>query len=403
MRPPTVFINGRFLAQRVTGVQRFAAEILRALDDLLVSATDWKQGSVVVLAPKGARPVRLRAIGFHQIGSVSGHAWEQCVLPLATGRSPLLSFGPTGPLAKRAQVVTIHDAAVHAVPAAYGTAFRTWYKVLLPIIVRRSPRVMTVSEFARGELVRYFGADEGKIRVTGEGWQHMDRLASDDRILARNGLRRGRYFLAVSSSTASKNFAVIARALPMLPADVVVAVAGATDPRLFAASGVPVHPGMVPLGYVRDEELRALYENATAFVFPSLYEGFGLPPIEAMALGCPVICSNAASIPEVCGAAPLYFEPSDAAALAALMRQLVSEPGLRESMIGRGRERLSAHSWKSAAATYLALIREWTQGETEIPRAESRGAASSAAESSRALQSWRLCNVVANERSFTAT
>jgi glycosyltransferase involved in cell wall biosynthesis len=357
----TIFINGRFLEQRVTGVQRFAFEVLSALDELLDAEPASTPCSIVVLAPHGARPVALRRICVRHVGPLHGHAWEQCTLPAVTRGAPLLGFGPTGPLAQRNQVVTIHDAAVRAVPASYGKRFRALYEVLLPALVRRSEVVMTVSEFSKSELIRHFAARPGQLRVTGEGWEHILRVEPDPRILTKHGLERHKYLLAVSSITPSKNFAVIARALARLPRDsgVQVAVAGAVDPRMFADARVPRREAMRWLGYVTDGELRALYANAAAFVFPSLYEGFGLPPLEAMALDCPVLASNAAALPEVCGDAALYFSPSDEVALAVLMARMTSDEAVREGLIGRGRQRLLSYGWKRAASVYLSLIRDW--------------------------------------------
>jgi glycosyltransferase involved in cell wall biosynthesis len=359
----TIFINGRFLEQRVTGVQRFAFEVLSALDELLDADPALAPGPIVVLAPHGARSLALRRICLRHVGPLHGHGWEQCTLPAVTRGAPLVGFGPTGPLAQRDQVVTIHDAAVRAVPGSYGKRFRALYGVLLPALVRRSEVVMTVSEFSKGELIRHFAARPGQLRVTGEGWEHVLRVEPDARILAKHSLEPHKYLLTVSSITPSKNFAVIARALTKLPKDsgVQVAVAGAVDPRMFTEARVPRLKAMRWLGYVTDEELRALYTNAAAFVFPSLYEGFGLPPLEAMALDCPVVASNAAALPEVCGDAALYFSPSDEAALAELMARVMSDEAVRESLISRGRRRLLSYGWKKAASTYLALMRNWTE------------------------------------------
>src|SRR5262245_13907749 len=110
----TVFVNGRFLTQRVTGVQRFAVEVLAALDELLCETP--RGYSLCVLAPPDTPPPPLRAIGFRCVGRLRGQAWEQGTLQWATRGAPLLGFGPTGPLAKRDQVVTMHDAATRAVP-----------------------------------------------------------------------------------------------------------------------------------------------------------------------------------------------------------------------------------------------------------------------------------------------
>ena len=146
------------------------------------------------------------------------------------------------------------------------------------------------------------------------GWENARVAPGTDEaaVLRRHGLVAGGYLLAVSSPQQSKNFGLIARALAMLGDEPLppVAVAGAADSRIYqAAEAVP--GALKWLGFVPDEELNVLYRHAQWFIFPSLYEGFGLPPLEAMANGCPVLAADAASIPEVCGDAALYFDPRD--------------------------------------------------------------------------------------------
>ena len=113
---------------------------------------------------------------------------------------------------------------------------------------------------------------------------------------------------------------------------------------------------IIQLGNVDDAELTHLYQHAYAFVYPSLYEGFGIPPLEAMALSCPVICSNAASLPEVCGDAALYFQPLDTSALKNALIQIAEEPAVRQALISKGLKRISVFSWKSSASELYKLI-----------------------------------------------
>jgi glycosyltransferase involved in cell wall biosynthesis len=226
-------------------------------------------------------------------------------------------------------------------------------------LTARTDNVMTVSQFSKAELVRCFGARPSAIRVSGEGWQHVRRQPADLSILERHGLHAGRFVLAVSSATPHKNFGVITRALARLPGEgIVLAVAGGDAPGVFADLSLEQRSAVKRLGYVTDGELRALYESAALFVFPSLYEGFGIPPLEAMAHGCPVLASNAAAIPEVCGDAALYFAPQDEAALAYWITRLLREPALRASLRAKGSKQLTKHSWDEAARRHLELLRE---------------------------------------------
>jgi glycosyltransferase involved in cell wall biosynthesis len=327
-----VYINGRFLCQRMTGVQRYAFETLLALDGLLAAEGDVGIEFMLV-APAGTSPPQLSNIGFVSGGLGAGHLWEQTWLPWVTRDGLLLSFAATGPILRRSQVVTMHDAIVYAVPEAYDWRFRLWYRALMPVLARRVRYVVTVSEFSKRELVHYLRVPGERFWVIGNGWQHLQRLRSSSAALARHGLVARGYLLAVSSPSEHKNLAVIARALVKLPElGVDVVVVGAVASHVFSHSGT-VHSARLKLiGHVDDDELRGLYEGAAAFLFPSRYEGFGIPPLEAMAAGCPVIASNAAAIPEVCGAAALYFNPDDADELARRIEQLLSNEDARAAL-----------------------------------------------------------------------
>jgi glycosyltransferase involved in cell wall biosynthesis len=353
---PTIYVNGRFLTQKVTGVQRYAREVLSALDALVASSAP-EDFELEVLAPPGTVAPELRAIRFRAVGPLRGNLWEQLTLPVLARKGLLWSFAATGPLVTARQVVTLHDAAVHAIPEAFTPSFRAWYRVLFRVLAARVPLVLTVSEFSRGEIVRYFGCDDSKIRVMLEGWQHLRRVPADEGVLERHGLRRGRYVLAVSSPTPNKNFKLIVEAVRSLPAvDFDVAIAGSLDARVFGGGGAPKAPFVKYLGYVSDAELRALYENAGLFAYPSLYEGFGIPAVEAMASGCAVIASNSASLPEVCGDGARYVSPHDAAGLARAIEELMQDEPERQRLAERGRQIAARYSWDGAARRNLAAM-----------------------------------------------
>lgn len=356
---PTVFINGRFLTQRVTGVQRYALEALLALDRRLHSGLEGADLSCVLLGPPGTSPPPLQAIQFRNVGHLRGNAWEQLSLPRATRGELLFSFSATGPLVKRRQMVTIHDAAVYAVPQAFSLRFRSWYKLLLGQLGPRVPLVLTVSNFSKSELTRHFGCDAERVRVTTEGFEHILRQNPDPRVLEKHRLRSKRYVLAVSSRTPNKNFGLIIQAVQRLAQpDFEVVVAGGFDSRVFEGVRLPELPFLRSVGYVTDAELRALYEHAALFVYPSLYEGFGIPAIEAMACGCPVVASNAASVPEVCGDAAVYVSPDDADGLARTIERLMTDPAERERLAQVGQSWVQRYTWDESARLNAAYMRE---------------------------------------------
>jgi len=356
--PIKITINGRFLTQSVTGVQRYAIELIQALDALLASGEiDRTRYAVEIVAPPGARALNVRHITVRHGGVLRGHLWEQFELPWLARDSLLVNLCNTAPIAKVNQVVTIHDAAVRAVPHAYGRMFRAWYRLLLPWIARMSKRVFTVSQFSKSELIRWFAMPEKKCVVISEGKEHIESVKSDNGILTRFGLIDKPFVLAVSSLSPNKNFRAIVEALQWL-GDVQfdLVIAGGTNPRIFADSTQLLPDFVKHVGYVSDGELKALYEHASCFIYPSLYEGFGLPPLEAMTCGCPVIVSNRASLPEVCGDAALYCDASDSRSIADQIVRLMGDAELRASLRERGLKRAGGFSWERCARETWQVI-----------------------------------------------
>lgn len=359
--PHHIYINGRFLTQPVTGVQRYAAEVVKAMDRALLDAPDAQPPMrFTLLVPNApAAPLALEAIEVVQAGRLKGHLWEQLELPFFTRDGWLLSLGNTGPAFKRRQIVTIHDAAFKSVPAGYSFAFRTVYSTLLPLLSRSAARVFTVSAFSSGELQKWFGVPERKIRVVIEGREHFERIVPDPSIHERFRITPRGYVLAVSTLNPNKNFRLVVRAVELLKdSGIEVVIAGGADPRIFASDASKFPDYVKHIGYVQDAELKALYEGAICLIYPSLYEGFGLPPLEAMTCGCPVIASREASLPEVCGQAALYCDAHDAEDLAAKIRLITSDRELEARLREEGTRRSRQFSWTNAAADHLAELRQ---------------------------------------------
>ena len=367
MAPATqIIVNGRFLTRPVTGVERFASEILLALDRL-ISEGSVSLPPVEIALPPDAKPgLEFQNFAYRTIGRRQGHLWEQLDLPAACRGKFLLNLCNTGPVSVTDQAVVVHDAAVFAVPHAYGLGFRLAYRLLHGALARRAKHVWTVSEFSKRELQRYLPLAGKPMVVLPEGGEHVLKVRPDESILDRVALRARPFVLAVSSAQPAKNFGLLVKALEGRgdPGFDVV-VAGGTNPAIFSDKGQVLPNYVKHVGYVSDAELACLYKNASCFVFPSVYEGFGIPPLEAMSLGCPVVASTAASIPEVCGDAASYFDPYDPAALYSALSAVMSDPRLRDQLQCNAKRRGEYWNWTRAAHSLAQALGRAVGGQHE--------------------------------------
>lgn len=320
-----IYINGRFLTQRITGVQRYALEITKALDNLISKDTAFQKHEYIVIAPKNVLyKVKLKNMSFVQRGILKGHLWEQFELPVYSRDGFLMNFCNCAPLIKRNQTVTIHDAAVSAVPHAFSLAFRTWYKMMFMWLGRSLKQIFTVSEFSKKELHKYYGIPLNKIHVTYNGIDHIKNLEVDEGIIDREDLKEKKYVLAVSSMNPSKNFSLVLDVARLMP-DVEFIIAGGSNTKVFKSAGLDVPCNARFIGYVSDEELMALYRYASVFVYPSLYEGFGIPPLEAMMCGCPAVVSDIEVFHEIYGDSVEYCDCYSVNLWANLLNEIVNK------------------------------------------------------------------------------
>jgi len=356
---PKIAINGRFLTQKLVGVQRFATETTKALDRLLGDpAYAALRGNIEIVAPRAAQAFDLEYIPVRRCGFLRGYAWEQIEFPLHSAGSLRLNLCILGPVAVRRQIVVFHDATVRAMPDTFSWKFRAVYNTLMPMLMR-SDCVAAVSDFSRHEIGKYYGADIARMPVCHEGGDHILAAPADRSVLERIGAAGRPYFLGVGVFSSNKNMKLALDAfLQSGLDDTLLVLTGSPDPHSAIYSAVVSDKRVRLAGYVTDAQLRALYENALALVFPSTYEGFGLPPLEAMQAGCPVVISPQPALVEVGGNAVLKCAMHDVAGLTDLMRQLHGDATLRARLKTAGLERAGRFTWKRTAQTLLDLCLE---------------------------------------------
>ena len=345
-----VYINGRFLVQPLSGVQRFATEVTVALNRVWPESVPYHPQLLV--PPQAGTPIKL-PLKTSEVGRYRGQIWEQIELPrYVQRRSILINLGNTAPIFVRRQIVVIHDTGIFTQPKAYSWKFKLWYRFLQKVLTLNGSRIVTVSEFSKSELVRFLGVHASAVDVVPEGADHMQRVTTDNSVLQMHGLQAGRFVLAVGNLSAHKNLSALNETARMLAErDMTLVVTGGFDSSVFQ-KGTALPSPATYVGRVSDEQLSALYRAAACFVFPSLYEGFGLPAIEAMSCGCSVVASAIPALGEVCGEAALYADPADPEDIARQVMRLVNDAELQTEM----RHKASiVYTW-DAAASALALV-----------------------------------------------
>ncbi|RDC55833.1 glycosyltransferase family 1 protein [Pedobacter chinensis] len=351
-----VVINGRFLTGPQTGVQRTAHEMVVALDELIGSDEISQTQISFVLLYNGSikNPIALKHIVLKRKGFLKGNLWEQLELPIYSFGCLLVNMCTIAPLFKRRQIVFIHDVSFLVNKDFFSRGFRFWYTMAIPLLGKLAKAIVTVSMFSKKELVDLAGVDPQKITVIYNAAEHMLRFEAPNLHFMDKINKLKPYCLAVSSLGANKNFKGLTMAMK--------GMAMGKYQLVIAGGGVSALNNELPnedanyLGFVSDEELVYLYRNAALFIFPSFYEGFGIPPLEAMLLGCPVIAANTSSMPEVLGHACAYLDPYNPAIMRKNIFELINDPHRLESLKQKGYGQVAKYSWQKSALQLYDLI-----------------------------------------------
>ena len=291
------------------------------------------------------------------VGHRRGQLWEQLDLPAASRDGFLINLGNTAPLRGGRQIIVIHDAGVFSTPEAYSWKFRLWYKTIQGMLVRNGTPVVTVSEFSRGEIIRHLRASPSQVSVISEGADHMNQIAPDAKILAKHGLNQHGFVLVVGTLAAHKNLHALGSLAQNLEArGVPLVIAGGLGGGAFRGGAGGLPPSACFTGRITDEELKALYQAAACYVFPSRYEGFGLPAVEAMASGCPVVAADIPALRETCGDAAVYCDPLSPENISQQVLRLLDDTALQESHRAAGLRHTQDMTWRNVAQSLLDIL-----------------------------------------------
>lgn len=341
-----IVINGRGLDGKINGIPRYTNEIVKEIDKIFVK--ERYQVSLVIPDNSGYRQdfknveiVRLPNKPMWDFLEAERYAKENNALYVCFSSKPVLM---------KNSISTVHDVRMYRLPEWESKLYRRIFiKALLSCLLQlhRSKHIITVSEFSKTEIINMFHINPKKISVIGNGWEHIKNIEPDYSVFDKFPyLKKGSYYIAISSIAPHKNFKWIIKNAKMYPEKQYVIVGGA-DVKLWVDSSEKFVNNIHYVGYQTDECMRALMENAKALVFPSLYEGFGIPPLEALAIDVPAIVSNIPVMREVFGGSVHYIDVDDSSVnLDFLCQERVDDCDIV----------LKKYSWKESAAQFLKLV-----------------------------------------------
>lgn len=348
-----VFVNARFLTQPITGTQRYAIELCRGLKQL--------RPDITLIAPDNivhkdlAEELDVQIIGRMRRGIF----WEQVELPFLLrqrGNPLLVNLCNLAPIAYHNNIVTVLDLSFKLHPEWFSRQFALLYNFFVPRELAGAQRVITISENSKQDIAKHYGVPLSKIDIV---YPSVPTVFTEAPTQKQPNLR-GSYILAVSSIDPRKNFAGLIKAFKAVNFGETKLLIVGTEHKVFADNQIKElvagDPRIVFTGYVSDTDLIGLYQNAVLFAYPSFFEGFGIPPLEAMACGCPTLVSNTTSLPEVCGDASIYVDPYDVADMTERINYLLTNEQTRQNLIKLGYERVAHFNLSKSVSHLISII-----------------------------------------------
>ena len=348
-------VNGRFLTQKATGVHRYAFEICNKLHEMGV---DFH-----VAIPNKINSDYKFSFNTVKCGSLKTHLWEQISLPKylkRIGKPLLISFTGGGVLNYDNQIMTIHDVSHERYPEWFAKNYYRYYHYLMPRTARKSHAVLTVSEFSKSEIINTFGLDKDKIYIVHSNVPFHSKPTREE-ILNYKPDTDEKYIIAVSNMDPRKNFLRLAEAFSKIEDKSLKLYIIGMQTKAFNTPDLQklIGENIVLPGYIDDTALQKMYQNAILSVYPSLYEGFGLPPLESMTYGCPAIVSDIPALREISGDAALYVNPYDVKDMTQKINLLIKDERIRKQLQSRGLEQIKKYSWDKSAKQVYELAKKF--------------------------------------------
>jgi glycosyltransferase involved in cell wall biosynthesis len=344
-----IVINARFLTQPITGVQRYAIELCNRLPDKI------RNNQVVFVAPKVPMMYEINdSFKIYNFGVFKGQLWEQIDLPLflKKNNSPLLiNLVGIGPIFYSNKIMALYDLAFKHYPEWFAFKFQKAYNILIPQSIKRARVIITDSEYVKKDIIKTYHVNSDKIEVI--------YAAPSGKFEFRN-LVREKFILTVSSIDPRKNLKRVLEAYKYLKSDYRLIVVGSKN-KTFKELRLQddlLNEKVVFTGYLSDEELIELYNKAEIFIYASLFEGFGIPPLEAQACGCPCIVSNTTALPEVYLDSVEYCDPYSKEDIELRLFNILKDKTRRNKLRAKGFENIKRYSWDNSASKLVDIIKK---------------------------------------------
>lgn len=338
-----IFVNARCLSKQLTGIPRYLVEILRQ--------KIFQEADIKLLSP---------CKFFYQ--GFKGHLWEQTVLPLKCGKDVLWSPANCGPAFLKNQVVTVHDVAFLDVPETYNKKYVSFYKRMFPTLCSNAKKLIAVSNFTKERVIELLSVPQEKITVVPNGVSGFNAPSIPEINTVREKYKipsNSTLLLSVCTLDPRKNLDSLLRSFSIVRQkmkDVFLILVGGSNKNVFNSLHLPEVEGVIFAGHVSDKELGVFYHIADVFAYLSKYEGFGLPPLEAMACGTAVLASNIPPIMEFANGAAELVSPHSIDEIAGAMENLLSNETYRSQLAPKGLERSKQYTWERTANETMRVL-----------------------------------------------